>query len=297
MPGPWTHLVSAHDLVSVLDDPNLVLLDCRHVLTDAEAGPRAFAEGHLPGALHAHVDIDLSGAIDTPAGTGRHPLPDATTFRAKCGAWGISPETQVVAYDDAGGAWAARAWWLLRHYGHGQVAVLDGGLQAALDAGAGLTDKVSAPEPTTFMGAPGRMPIVGLETLVTRVPAVPGTLVDARDAERYRGEVEPIDPVPGHIPGAVNLPFKGNVAADGRFLAPDELAARYQSVLGERDAGEVSVYCGSGVTAAHDVLAMELAGLGTPALYPGGWSQWCADGARPVATGDEGPKQVPVSEP
>lgn len=290
MAGPWHTLVDAKDLKAHLDDPDLVLLDCRHDLSDPEAGPRVYEEAHLPDAVHAHIDRDLAGPM---TGTnGRHPLPDPYAFRKTLGNWGIDLDKQVVAYDGSGGAFAARAWWLLRHYGHDKVAVLDGGIRAWERIGGALTGEPPEPVPTEFLGAPGHLPTVDAESLLQRVPVADGVLIDARDPERYRGDVEPIDPAAGHIPGAVNVPFKGNLGSDGRFKAPDELYARYEHALGGRHPEEAAVYCGSGVTAAHDVLAMEIAGLRGVALYPGSWSEWCADRSRPVAKG-KGKERVP----
>ncbi len=279
-------LVSCETLFENLDDVGAgwAVFDCRHALTDPEAGPRAHAAGHVPGAVHAHVDRDLSDPVGDGA-RGRHPLPDPARFTAWLRACGVSADTQVVCYDDAGGAWAGRLWWLLRYHGHPHVAVLDGGLRRwnALDLP--MDQAPPMPEPGTFDGAPGHMPTVD----ATRIQADLGRrrealqLIDARNAERFRGEQEPIDPVAGHVPGALNLPYAGNLGPDDRFLSPDELRVRYEDALGLQEVGRVAVYCGSGVTAAHDVLAMEVAGMGTAALYPGSWSEWCREDAeRPV---------------
>ena len=283
MPGPWHTLVSAKALKAHLDDPDLVLLDCRHALGDPEDGPRAYEDGHLPGARHAHIDRDLSGPLT--GRNGRHPLPEPDAFRRTAGHLGIHPGAQVVAYDAHGGAWAARAWWLLRHYGHDTVAVLDGGLPAWTRIGGPLTRDVPPPSDATFLGNPGHLPTVDADSLRQRVPVPAGTLLDARDPERYRGDQEPIDPVAGHIPGARNAPYKDSLDATGRFQAPDELRARFDRLIGTHAPDEVAVYCGSGVTAAHLLLALEVAGLPGAALYPGSWSEWCADRDRPVETG------------
>lgn len=287
MPGPWRLLVKADDLVKRLDNPegDLLLLDCRHSLTDAEAGPKAYEGGHIPGAVHAHVDQDLSGPVT--AQTGRHPLPSLESFQDRLQSWGLTPETQVVAYDDMGGAFAARAWWLLRHHGHDKVAVLDGGLSAYDQAGAKLTREIPKRERSTYNLSQGRLPMIQTPDLEREVPVKTGRLLDARDPERFRGEVEPIDPVAGHIPGAVNVPFKWNLTKEGRFRDADELRALYESVLGSRDPRETAVYCGSGVTAVHNILAMEVAGLKGVALYPGSWSEWVTDRERGVARGRE----------
>lgn len=282
MKRPWTTLVDVPSLVQAQrEGADLVLLDCRHALKDSEAGPKLYAEGHLPGAFFAHVDRDLSGPI-TPA-TGRHPLPDVDAWLATCSRWGIDAATQVVAYDDWGGAWASRAWWLLRYYGHDAVAVLDGGIDAWKQAGLPLAKDEPKRATRAFKGAPGHMPTVTTWELTTRAPRC---LVDARAPERYRGDVEPVDPVGGHIPHARNLPFSGNTDASGKFHPPDALRARYIAALDGAKPQDVAFYCGSGVTAPHDILAMHVAGLPGAALYPGSWSEWIRNPMRPVHKGE-----------
>ncbi len=264
-----TPLVSCETLQRHLDDPQWIVFDVRHDLFEPEAGPAAHAQAHIPGAFHAHVDRDLS----SPPGDGmqgRHPLPEEAAFIAWLRAHGVSNDSQVVCYDDAGGMWAGRLWWLLRHYGHEYVALLDGGLARWQAIGGEMETEAPAARSGDFEGHSGHLPIVDEDAVAA---GAVGTLVDARLPERYHGEVEPIDPVAGHIPGAVNMPFANNLQADGRFLSPDELRARYEA-LGDA----VTVYCGSGVTAAHNVLAMELAGLPVPALFTGSWSAWCTQG-------------------
>lgn len=282
-PGPWRTLVSPRDLAPWLGHPDLVLLDCRHDLKDPEAGLARWRQGHLPGALHAHLDRDLSGPVRPT--TGRHPLPDADDFRAACSRWGIGPATQVAAYDDRGGEFASRAWWLLRDYGHGLVAVLDGGIQAWEEEGLPLAQDEPPPRAATrFDGRPGHMPTVTAWDLRTRFPR---RLLDARAAPRYRGDEEPIDPVAGHIRGAVSMPTSGNLDARGRFLPPEKLRERYGPLVEGLRGKDVAAYCGSGVTATHDLLALEVAGYAGAALYPGSWSEWIRDPARPVAKGPE----------
>ncbi len=278
------NLVSCETLFENLEDPAWVVFDCRHDLNSPQAGPHEFAKGHIPGAIHAHIDRDLSGPVGMGA-KGRHPLPIAGAFRRFLSQAGVTQESQVVAYDDAGGAWAARLWWLLRHYGHENVAVLDGGLPRWKSLGLEVSKEHRRNRTGSFKGEPGAMPTIDADALQENLDEV--LLVDARAPERFRGDVEPIDPVAGHIPGAINAPFAGNLAPDGLFLSPDELRARYESSLGRSDAQGVTCYCGSGVTAAHDVLAMEIAGMGTATLYPGSWSQWCRpDSGRPVEVGE-----------
>jgi len=274
--------VDAPSLAKALrDDPErVVVLDVRHDLKDPEKGPRLWKEGHIPGSVHAHVDRDLSSPPRPQ--TGRHPLPDVDAFRATCSAWGIDASVQVVAYDDWGGAWASRAWWLLKHYGHDAVAVLDGGIGAWTAAGLPLSREETKRAPRRFAGAPGHMPTVTTWDLTTRAPRC---LVDARAPERYRGDVEPVDPVAGHIPQAVNLPFARNTDESGRFLPAAELRAKYEAALAGARPQDVAFYCGSGVTAPHDILAMHVAGLPGAALYPGSWSEWIRNPMRPVEKG------------
>ncbi|HEX6722503.1 MAG TPA: sulfurtransferase [Burkholderiaceae bacterium] len=258
----------------------VVLLDCGFDLVDTAAGARAHARGHLPGAFHADLDRDLSSA--KTGRNGRHPLPTRETFARTVAAWGVRPGVAVVCYDDQGGAYAARAWWMLRWLGHDEVAVLDGGKGAWVAAGGALEtatpalQSAAAPYP---LGA-ASMPTVQADQLLAQTSH---TIVDARSAERFRGEVEPLDPVAGHIPGARNRFHKDNIAGDGRFKPAAELRAAFQSL--QSDATRVVHQCGSGVTACHNLLAMEHAGLKGSALYPGSWSEWCADPSRPVAKG------------
>lgn len=277
----WNTLVDVASLAKRIDAPDIVLLDVRHNLKDPEWGPAQYAAGHLPRAQHAHVDRDLS-APPKP-GTGRHPLPDVDDFQAVCSRWGIDESVQVVCYDDWGGAWASRAWWLLRYYGHAAVAVLDGGIQAWTEAGHALNPEAPRIEPRRFRGHPGHMPTVTTWELTTRAPRC---LVDARAPERYRGDVEPVDPVGGHIPHAINLPFSANTDEKGRFLPRETLRAKYEAALDGQEPKDVAFYCGSGVTAPHDILAMEVAGLPGAALYPGSWSEWIRNPYRPVAKGE-----------
>lgn len=279
-----TTLIDAASLHARLDDPHWVVVDCRFSLMDTEAGRRAYQDGHLPGARYAHLDEDLSGPI-TPA-TGRHPLPDPARLARKLGEWGIGPGTQVVTYDDMGGMLAAaRLWWLLRWLGHEAVAVLDGGFPAWQRAGLPLTTELPVVQPKTF----GARPDDRLWLTTAQVQSLPAEMVllDARMAMRFRGEMEPIDPVAGHIPGSVNLPTEGNLTPDGHFLPLAELRARFATILGDRPPAAVVHSCGSGVTACHNLLAMEAAGLRGSRLYAGSWSEWIRDPVRPVATGTD----------
>jgi thiosulfate/3-mercaptopyruvate sulfurtransferase len=263
-----------------------VLLDTSFDLADPSAGERSYAEGHLPGAHYLHLDRDLADHARAPGAPfrGRHPLPTREVFAATLGRLGIAPSTPVVVYDRQGATFAARAWWMLRWLGHREVAVLDGGLQAWVAAGGALSREAPpAPTPTSYTPAPALVATVDADTLQQGLGGL--RLIDARAAERFRGDVEPLDPVAGHIPGALNRPFKDNLGADGRFLPPETLREAFLPLLAGRPASEVVHQCGSGVTACHNLLAMEAAGLSGAALYPGSWSEWCADPARPVARG------------
>ena len=261
-----------------------VLLDCGFDLFDVAAGARAYAAGHLPGALYAHLDRDLSGPKSArgPVDGGRHPLPDRAVWAERLGQWGIGPDTAVVAYDDQGGCYAARAWWLLRWVGHSRVAVLDGGRAAWLATGGTLSTEPAAPAARpAYPLSEATMPTVSAPALLQRLGRV--SLVDARAGERYRGETEPLDTRAGHIPGAVNRFFKDNLQADGRFKPVDQLRAEWLPLLQANT--EVVHQCGSGVTACHNLLALVHAGFGEGVLYPGSWSEWSADPGRPVALG------------
>jgi thiosulfate/3-mercaptopyruvate sulfurtransferase len=275
----YTTLIDAADLLAWRGPPP-VLLDCGFDLADTAAGERAYAAGHLPGAVYAHLDRDLSG---TKTGrNGRHPLPARDEFARRAGAWGIAPGVQVVAYDAQGGPYAARAWWLLRWLGHDAVAVLDGGTAAWLAAGGASSTApgAAAPRPPYPAAPEPAMPTVQADDLLDMRGA--WRVLDARAPERYRGEVEPLDPVAGHIPGAANRFFKDNLAPDGRFKPAGELRTVFAAW---GDAHRVVHQCGSGVTAAHNLLAMSYAGLTGSRLYPGSWSEWCSDPARPVSRG------------
>ena len=276
-------LVETETLAAHLADPAWVVFDCRALISDHAAGPRAYAAGHIPGARHLHMEKDLSGPI-TPD-TGRHPLPDPRTLAATLGRAGVAAETQVVAYDDTQGSMAARLWWLCRWLGHRQVAVLNGGWQQWLKEGRSISQESATHPPREF---PWRGTVPGVWMPVTDVLELVrgrkrGLLLDARGPTRFRGEEETIDPVAGHVPGAVNLPFAGNIAEDGRFKNPAELRRRFEQALDGMRPDQVISMCGSGVTACHNLLAMEVAGLKDARLYAGSWSEWIRDPSRPVA--------------
>lgn len=264
--------------------PDAVVFDVRHQLTDAEWGRNAYAAGHVPGAVHLHLDADLSSP--TTGRNGRHPLPDAAAFAARMGALGVSANTQVVVYDQNNGTMAARLWWMLRHWlGHDAVAVLDGGWDAWVAAGLPQSTEVPQRAAARFDARVRAGALVDAATVLANIGTSGFTVVDARAPERYEGRVEPLDPVGGHIPGALNRPCGQNCDAQGRFKSAEQLRGEWSGVLGQRSADAVVHQCGSGVTACHNVLAMELAGLGTARVYPGSWSEWSADSQRPVAKG------------
>ena len=281
----WTTLVQAEDVAETLRSEDLVVVDCRFVLAAPEQGEGDYRQGHLPGARYAHLDRDLSGPAR--AGAGRHPWPEAGTFARRLAAWGIGPRSRVLAYDAGDGAFAARLWFLLRAAGHDQVAVLDGGWTRWTALGLPVD---TAPGPPPASGPVRDLRFDQGRLLdaqdVRRHLARGGVLVDARTPERFRGEVEPIDAVAGHVPGAVNRPYLDNLE-DGRFKSPDALRAGFLAVLAGREPGSLVAMCGSGVTACHHLLAMERAGLAGARLYTGSWSGWIADPTRPVAIGPD----------
>lgn len=278
-------LITASSLRTLLGNASLRVVDCRFNLMQPELGYRQYCEGHIPGAVYADLDRDLAGPV-TPT-SGRHPLPVVETFAKTLSRLGISNDTQVVVYDDGNGGLAARLWWLLRWVGHRRVALLDGGLAGWLAEGYDLDDSTTHPAPGQFTA---RTSAAGVVTTAEVEHLVAGErtgmiLVDARDPARFRGEMEPIDPVAGHVPGALNLPFTANIAPDGRWQPADVLRRNWQDCLEDRDPAGVVAMCGSGVTACHLVLSACLAGLPEPRLYAGSWSEWVRESGRPVAAG------------
>lgn len=280
----FTTLIDGATLAAHLDDPAWAIVDCRFTLDQPARGRQAYLQAHIPGAVYAHLDEDLSGPI-VPGRTGRHPLPSVEDAARTFGEWGIDEQTQVIAYDDAGGAFAARLWWLLRWLGHDAVAVLDGGWPRWLAEGRPTRSGVEQRAPRRFVPRPRPALVVSAEELLRQLHNAHVPIIDARAPERYRGEVEPIDAVAGHIPGARNAPYSANLAPDGRFLPPAQLAEHWRAVLGTAPAEQAILYCGSGVTAAHNALALAHAGLGMPRLYAGSWSEWITDATRPVERG------------
>jgi len=278
-------LISAADLAAHIDDPAWVVVDCRHDLMNLAAGRGAYASGHLPGAVFADIETVLSGAKNGADGVflGRHPLPDREVLAEALRDFGIDDTTQVVAYDAHGGMFAARLWWLLRWLGHEAVAVLDGGMAAWEASGQQLTTEVRTRPRGSFSVRAPFVPTVTVREVLDNLQSGQRIVIDARAADRYRGENETIDPVGGHIPGAKNRFFKDNLGADGRFKDAAQLREELGALIDDPEAAIMQ--CGSGVTACHNLLALEVAGLPGAALYPGSWSEWVSDPARPVAKG------------
>ena len=278
-----TTLVTAAELAQHLTDPNWIVVDCRHQLNDAEWGENSYREGHLPGARFLHLDRDLSGPL---TGTnGRHPLPDPARLAQRLREIGLNADSQLVVYDHVGGGMAGRLWWLARWLGHSRVALLDGGFGAWTTAGLPLEQSTPTPAPGNFSSTPQADWTVSAAELLTQLKQPGLCLIDARAADRFAGQNETMDPVGGHIPGARNRPWMNNLDADGRFKPAAQLREEWLAVLAGTPAADSIQQCGSGVTACHNLLALEIAGLGGARLYPGSWSEWCSDPARPVATG------------
>ena len=276
--APDSPLTTARDLAGSLGHDDLAIIDCRFHIPKPELGEAAYIEGHIPGAAYAHLDRDLSGPM---TGTnGRHPLPSIDRMSERFSAWGIDETARVVVYDDAGGQYAARLWWMLRFLGHARVTLLDGGIPA-WKAGPGELRAGREERPRRDF-TPRPRP----DMMVAAASVEQYLLVDGRAGARFRGETEPLDPVAGHIPGARNHPTGANLDEKGRFLAPDALRRLFDGVLGRAPIESVASYCGSGVTACHNLLAMEIAGLPGARLYPGSWSEWCSDPQRGVETGN-----------
>jgi thiosulfate/3-mercaptopyruvate sulfurtransferase len=279
----FTTLIDAPRLLQLHTSPDWVIIDCRFSLADTHAGRAAYEEAHIPGAYYAHLDTDLSGPI-IAGKTGRHPLPDIPSFAARCGRWGIDDSKQVIVYDDKGGAIASRLWWMLRWLGHEKVAVLDGGWQAWLaEGGTTSADIPDFDEDTAFQPDVNPYWLVNATFVQQAQHDNDYLIVDSRASARYAGENEPIDPIAGHIPGAINAPFAENWVDNFEFKSISELADRFTNILGSYDADHTIFYCGSGVTACHNLLALAHAGLGMAKLYAGSWSDWITRPERGIA--------------
>lgn len=277
----FTTLVSPDQLAQHLHDPQWVVFDCRFALTRPESGRQAYAKAHIPGARYAHLNEDLSGPI-TP-GSGRHPLPDPAVLARKLGRWGVDASKQVVVYDDSFGSMAVRLWWLLRWLGHDAVALLDGGFPSWARQGRELSAEIPLVQPTELHPVQDDSMWVGSGDVLEALRNGK-VVIDARAEERYAGLVEPLDKVAGHIPGSINAPFEDNLDSRGNFLPAAELRAHYAALLHAARPDEVIHLCGSGVTACHNLLALEIAGMPGGKLYAGSWSEWITDPSRPVAT-------------
>jgi thiosulfate/3-mercaptopyruvate sulfurtransferase len=282
----YTTLISAEELYGHEGDANIRIIDCRFNLANLGAGQQAWQEGHIPGALYAHLERDMSG--EKGEGTGRHPAPDRQRLADCFRHWGINTNTQIIAYDAMGGAMAAaRLWWLSRWLGHSKVAVLDGGFPAWLAAGGELDSNIPDYAPGDFSLSTSLSKNITVEQLQTLLAEDAITLIDARDASRFRGEQDTIDSVAGHVPGAVNHFFMQNLNENGRFKKSDVLKENFSRYSTVRNADKIVHMCGSGVTACHNLLAMQHAGMEGPLLYAGSWSEWIRDAGRPIAKGDE----------
>jgi thiosulfate/3-mercaptopyruvate sulfurtransferase len=276
----FTTLISTGALALHIDDPAFMIVDCRYKLDDAGWGAREYAAGHVPGAIYADLGHDLAGP--TTGTNGRHPLPDPHALAQTFGRFGVTSGIQVVAYDQENGMYASRLWWLLRWLGHDTVAVLDGGFRKWTAEGRPTASGVEHRTPSTFTGSPHVEMAVDVASVAEMVDTPAWRLIDARAPERYRGENEPIDKKAGHIPGAANHFYQRNLDEHGLFRTPEELRAGLKDAIGETPADHVVCYCGSGVTACHNLLALEHAGIKGAKLYAGSWSEWSADPARPV---------------
>ena len=284
----FTTLISAAMLRDLMGKPEIAIIDCRFDLMNPDGGRRAYLEGHIPGARYADLNKDLSAPIT--ATSGRHPLPTPSDFAGTLVRLGVGRATQVVAYDDSGGAFAARLWWMLRWVGHPAAAVLDGGIKAWVSEGGTLLSGEENPLPAAKVGPhvsaqADAAAVIGTADLEQRLADPAFLLIDARAGERFAGTVEPIDTVGGHIKGAVNHPFSANLGTDGRFLPAQVLRQAWERRLAGRSPTQVAAMCGSGVTACHNLLSLEVAGLRGAKLYAGSWSEWIRDPRRPIAQG------------
>ncbi len=279
-----TTLISTTELAQHLADPDWAIFDCRFSLADPERGRRDYLHEHIPGAIYAHLNEDLASPI-IPGVTGRHPLPSIEFISARFAAWGIDDQVQVVVYDDSGGGMAARLWWLLRWLGHDAVAVLDGDWRKWKSEGRPVRDGMAVRPSRQFVPRPRSELLIMTEEVECLMSDASRKLFDSRTADRYRGENETIDPIAGHIPGAISAPYPDNLNPDGTFRSDEELRTRFAALLGNTPANRAAFYCGSGVTAAQNILALKHAGLGEARLYAGSWSEWITNPQRPIQMG------------
>ncbi len=281
----FSTLISANELSGHIKDPNWIVFDCRFTLAETGAGRAAYLQSHLPGAIYVHLDDDMSSPIT--ASTGRHPLPDVTAFSEKLSVWGVDASKQVIVYDDAFGAIAGRMWWLLRWLGHTRVAVLDGGLPTWQRENYPMQSVLPSLSPAAFFPNVNNELLVDVEFVESRMSNDNFVIVDARAEERFSGDAEPLDNVAGHIPGALNMPFDDNLAISSLFETQEVLTQLYKDVIKQVDYENVIHMCGSGVTACHNILAMEYAGMRGSKLYAGSWSEWITDPKKPVAVNED----------
>jgi len=281
----YRSIISSDLLQQHLDDPNWRIVDCRYNLMETDEGLSLYQMEHIPNAVYAHLARDLSSPASN--NSGRHPLPDAEQFILTLEAWGIDNRKQVVVYDDAGGSFAARLWWMLRWLGHESVAVLDGGYSVWKQQGLPTTNTIPHFDPTTFTGNPDMGMLVNSDALQEHLGNSTVLLIDVRDPQRYSGQEEPIDNIAGHVPGAINIPWKNNVANNGMYLPRAQLHDQYSKLLEDAAGKDIVFMCGSGVTACHSLVAMEYIGITGAQLYPGSWSEWITDNNRPIATSED----------
>ena len=279
----YNTLISAEELHTIINDDNVRVFDCRFSLKDPQSGKNSYLAGHLPRAQFADMDTQLSSAMTDSSG--RHPLPDPQVFIELLNVWGVNNDTQVVAYDDISGAFAARLWWMMRWVGHNKVAVLNGGMQKWTEQGYALSQENVQFPSTDFSGQANKDWIMDIDTVQAKLENNAITLIDARAADRFTGKDQKTDPVPGHVPGANNLPFSGNLTKDGMMQSPEIIKERFASVIQDRSLDDVVNMCGSGVTACHNMLAQAVAGMPPTKVFIGSWSQWIKDSSRPVQTG------------
>lgn len=282
----YSTLISTKDAYQHLDDPHWLFVDCRYYLEKPEQGQQEYGQSHLPGALYAHLDKDLSATV-VPGVTGRHPLPDVDKVIGLFSHWGVDQDVQIVVYDQGPGMIAARLWWMFRWLGHDNTALMEGGWNKWLAEAKPVAKEAAVLTPRQFIAQVHNDYVAAVEDVSASMTNPDRVLLDARAADRYRGENETLDTVAGHIPGAISVPYMDNVNSQGCLHPPEMLRSMYKALFGETQAANAIVYCGSGVTAALNILAIEHAGLGMARLYPGSWSHWITDENRPVSTGSD----------